>query len=275
MFTAEDTYGTRKRFEFCRDLVQEIRPRLVLDVGCGTGNQLTRPLAEAFPDVQFIGVDPDEVSIRYAQSLPPLPNLQFGGTALLDRHASADLVIASEVVEHVENPDQFLADLRRRLPENGRLVITVPNGYGPYEMVAALECLLRILRIYWVMRKIKRWLLNQPAPERAVMQDSLAISPHLSFFSACRLKRLFRNTGLRIVRYQPRTFLCGFGFDKLLPRFGLCDWNAATADRLPKWCNSAWMFVLATTEAHPGQPFERGMISKLRRRLNEACARLD
>ena len=158
MFTAEDTYGTRKRFEFCRDLLREIRPALVLDVGCGTGTQLTRPLAEIFPDVQFIGIDPDAVSIRYARSLPALPNLQFGGTELLNRHARADLVIASEVVEHVENPDQFLADLRRRIPENGRLVITVPNGYGPYEIGAALECLLRILRVYWVMRKFKRWL---------------------------------------------------------------------------------------------------------------------
>lgn len=275
MFTAEDTYGTRKRFEFCRDLVRETRPALVLDVGCGTGTQLTRPLAEAFPDVQFVGVDPDDVSIRYAQSLPALPNLQFGGTALLERHLRANLVIASEVVEHVENPDLFLADLRRRLPENGRLVITAPNGYGPYEMAAAVECLLRILRVYWLMRKIKRWLLNQPAPERAVMQDSLAVSPHLSFFSAGCLERLFRRSGLRIVHYRPRTFLCGFGFDKLLPRFGLCDWNAAIADRLPMFCNSAWMFVLAATDARPGKPFERGLLSKLRRRLNEACARLD
>lgn len=275
MFTAEDTYGTRKRFEFCRELVQEIRPALVLDVGCGTGTQLTRPLAEAFPEIQFIGVDPDDVSIRYAQSLPALPNLRFGGTALLDHHTRADLVIASEVVEHVENPHQFLTDLRRRLPENGRLVITVPNGYGPYEMVAALECLLRILRIYWVMRKIKRWLMRQPAPERAVMQDSLAVSPHLNFFSTACLQRLFLSAGLRIVRYQPRTFLCGFGFDKLLPRFSLCDWNASVADQLPQWCNSAWMFVLTTTEAHAAKPFGRGLLSRLRRRLNETCARLD
>lgn len=275
MFTAEDTYGTRKRFEFCRELVQKIRPALVLDVGCGTGTQLTRPLAEAFPEIQFIGVDPDAVSIRYAQSLPALPNLQFGGVDLLNRHPKADLVIASEVVEHVENPDQFLSDLRRKLPENGRLVITVPNGYGPYEIVAALECVLRILRVYWVMRKIKRWLMRQPAPERAVMQDSLAVSPHLNFFSTPCLRRLFFNAGLRIVRYQPRTFLCGFGFDKLLPRFGLCDWNADVADRLPQWCNSAWMFVLTTTEAHAAKPFVRGFLARLRRRLNETCARLD
>jgi len=275
MFTAEDPYGTRKRFEFCRDLVRELAPELVLDIGCGTGTQLTRPLARAFPDIQFVGIDPDEVSIRYAQSQPSLPNLRFGGTSLLDSHPRADLIIASEVVEHVENPDQFLADLRKRLPENGRLVITVPNGYGPYEKVATLECLLRVLRIYWVMRKFKRWVLGQPAPERAVMQDSLAISPHLNFFSSTALMQLFRNTGLRVIDYKPRSFVCGFGFDKILVRFGLCDWNANIADRLPRWCSSAWMFVLATTDARSGKPFERGLLSRLRRRLNEACAQLD
>ena len=168
-----------------------------------------------------------------------MPNLRFGGETLLYRHPTADLIIASEVVEHVNNPDQFLADLRSRLSENGRLVITVPNGYGPYETVAVLECLLRILKIYWALRQIKRWALNQPPPVRAVMHDTLAISPHLNFFSSTALMRLFRDAGLRVVDYEPRTFLCGFGLDKLLVHFGLCDWNARFANQLPRWCNSA------------------------------------
>ena len=107
------------------------------------------------------------------------------------------------------------------------------------------------------------------------MQDSLAISPHLNFFSATALMQFFRNAGLRFIDYKPRTFVCGFGFDKMLARFGLCDWNARFADRLPMWCNSAWMFVLAMTDPRPGKPFERGWLSRLRRRLNEACAQLD
>lgn len=275
MYTAEDPYGTRKRFEFCGSLLREVAPKLVLDIGCGTGAQLTRLLAEAFPNVQFIGIDPDDVSIRYAQTLPALSNLSFGGMTLLDSHPRVDLIIASEVVEHVENPDQFLLDLRSRLPENGRLIITVPNGYGPYEMAATLECVLRILKIYWGMRQFKRWLFKQPPPSRTVMQDSLAISPHLNFFSSTGLMQVFRTAGLRVIDYRPRTLLCGFGFDKILLRFGLCDWNACCADRLPRWCSSAWMFVLAKSEASLGRPFKRDLLSRLRRKLNEACMRLD
>ena len=275
MFTVEDSYGTRKRFEFCRDLLREMDPKLVLVIGCGTGTQLTRPLAEAFPGIQFVGIDPDEASIRYAQSLLVLPNLRFGGTALLDKYVQADIVIASEVVEHVEYPDRFLADLRDRLSDDGKLVITVPNGYGPYEAVTLLENLLRFLRIYWVMRRLKRWLLRQPPPERAIAQDSLAISPHLNFFSFGELQRLIQNAGLRILRYQPRTFLCGFGFDKILTRLDMYRWNARIADQLPPWCDSAWMCVLAKTHIQLNAPSAPSALSRLRRRFNEACARLE
>ncbi|MBK6425576.1 MAG: methyltransferase domain-containing protein [Blastocatellia bacterium] len=39
-----------------------------------------------------------------------------------------DLVIASEVIEHVAHPDQFLAHLARFLEPQGRIVVTTPNG---------------------------------------------------------------------------------------------------------------------------------------------------
>ena len=39
-----------------------------------------------------------------------------------------DLVIASEVLEHVAHPDQFLAHLARFLEPRGRIVVTTPNG---------------------------------------------------------------------------------------------------------------------------------------------------
>jgi SAM-dependent methyltransferase len=275
MCTAEDPYGTRKRFVFCQDLLCKARPQLVLDIGCGTGTQLTWPLANAFPGIHFVGIDPDKASILYAQSLPTLPNLRFGGLDLLSNFNQADIIIASEVIEHVQQPDIFLADLRGRLTEDGKLVITVPNGHGPYEMAAAVECLLRILRIYRVMRKFKRWLFQQPAPERAVMQDSLATSPHLSFFSFSGLLQLFQSMGLRIVLYRPRSFICGFGFDKILARFSLCEWNTGIADRLPPWSNSAWMFVLTKTDTIDSPPFRRTRLSRVRRKLTEACARLD
>lgn len=39
-----------------------------------------------------------------------------------------DLVIASEVIEHVAHPDQLLSQLARFLAPGGRIVLTTPNG---------------------------------------------------------------------------------------------------------------------------------------------------
>jgi SAM-dependent methyltransferase len=275
MFIAEDSYGTRKRFEFCCEVIRATAPEVVLDVGCGTGAHLTRPLAETFPSIRFVGTDPDATSIRFAQSQPPLPNLEYGGPELLAKSGRAGVVIASEVLEHVEDPTAFLAKLVQHLAPDGRLILTIPNGYGPFEAATTVEALLKLLRVYGLLRRIKRWLRAQPPSEPVSPSDSLADSPHLSFFRFGQFRRLLAASGLRVLRYQPRTFQCGFGFDKVITYLGLSDWNARIADRLPPWCSSGWMFVLAHSAPLPAAAFRRGPLSLLRRSLNEACSRLD
>jgi len=275
MFIAEDSYGTRKRFEFCSDVIRAARPALGLDIGCGTGEHLTRPLAEAFPSVRFVGIDRDAASIRFARCQPRLPNLEYGGPDLLARTGRAEVVIASEVVEHVEHPTDFLAELERHLAREGCLILTMPNGYGPFEAATTVEAVLKLLRVYTPLRRIKRWLRGQPPSGPRNPADSLADSPHLSFFFFGQIRRLIAAAGLRVERYQPRTFLCGFGFDKAITYLGLTEWNARIADRLPPWCSSGWMFVLAHGEPVPTAAFRRGSLSLLRRSLNEACSRVD
>jgi len=108
MLQAENAYGLQKRVAFCAQVIDELRPREVLDIGCGTGTNLTRPLAERFPRVRFLGIDSDAASIRYARAAHSLPNLafekDFQHTAV---PAAFDLIVASEVVEHVDDPDGF------------------------------------------------------------------------------------------------------------------------------------------------------------------------
>src|SRR6266851_9388075 len=139
----ETTYGDKRRLEFVRRVIEITQPRLVLDIGCGTGMRVTRPLAEAFPTIRFLGTDPDRESIAWASdNNRDLENLSFVclGNALPDERF--DLVIASEVIEHVYEPVKFLGDIRGRLSEKGRIVLTLPNGYGPSEFMALIECVL-------------------------------------------------------------------------------------------------------------------------------------
>lgn len=265
---AESAYGLRKRIEFCAEVIAAHRPRFVLDVGCGTGTNLTRPLAERFPEVRFAGVDSDAATIRYARETHSLPNLEFRVEGDPKAPAGkADLVIASEVVEHVEDPDAFLAGLRARLATGGRMIVTMPNGLGPFEAVSLVEVLLRLSGAFDLLRSLKRTIARQePA---AAGRDTLAISPHLNFFSHRQVRDLFARAGLSVETYRARTFLCGFGFDHLVRAPGIVAWNARIADRLPRAWVSAWMFVVSPTAPEPRPAYARGPYARWRRRLNE------
>lgn len=269
MSPAEDAYGLAKRLAFCAEIIDSRRPALVLDVGCGTGENLTRPLAERFPEVRFLGIDDDLESIRYARARAALPNLSFGGHEELAQAIGADLIIASEVIEHVASPEELLVATGNRLGPGGRMVVTTPNGYGPFELASLIEVLLRLSGAFALLRKAKRALVGGGTTKEA--RDTLAASPHVSFFSYRRIREVFASTGFEIERYQARTLLCGFGFDSLVKGLALGQWNARVADRLPPQCVSAWMFVLRKTAPRPAAPYRRGFVARWRRRLNERC----
>src|SRR5450755_2063901 len=110
----ETSYGDAKRLAFLRRIIEMRRPAHVLDIGCGTGVRVTRPLAEAFRSIRFLGVDADERSIAWASdNNHDLENLSFRPLAGLPADQRFDLVIASEVIEHVADPPGFLLELRR------------------------------------------------------------------------------------------------------------------------------------------------------------------
>ena len=116
----------------------------VVDLGCGSG-QLLRDLSEQFE--QRIGLD---VSRRRLEEMAngitdgwDFREADLNGVfPLLD--ASADVVIANQVIEHIIDPVKFCQEIHRVLKPEGRCVITTPNirylkniahllfsGYGP------------------------------------------------------------------------------------------------------------------------------------------------
>lgn len=263
----ENTYGLRKRLEFVSGIVADLRPATVLDVGCGTGSNLTALLAQKFPDIQFVGVDSDDASIQFANAENTSPNARY----LLEKEAGQlghfDLVIASEVIEHVEDPDAFLIFLRERLSPNGHLILTLPNGLGPFEFTSFAETLMHITGVYKLLRSLKHKL--RGAPVAAPTNDTLAVSPHINFFSHRQISAVISSHGLTVLKYQPRTFLCGFGFDQLMTSERTIAWNARFADRLAPQLASAWMYLLKPGSALRQPAYRRGVYARMRRYLNE------
>ncbi len=269
MFPPEDAYGYTKCLSFLSGVVSRGRPARVLDVGCGTGERLTWPLANAHPGVRFLGADDDARTIEYARRTCLAPNLQFIHLAQLQIDERFDLIVASEVLEHVTAPAAFLRDLRSRLAPAGCIVVTVPNGYGPSEAASLLETLLALTGILGMARAAKRRLWNRsggPPPQK----DTLAVSPHINFFSWREIQRIIAASGLRAIEYRPRTLFCGFGFDLVIRGARAARWNAGVADRIPAIFVSGWMFVLEPADSGPAvYEHRRGALSRTRRWLNE------
>jgi len=97
----------------------------VLDVGCGVGQVVAR-LAEA--GFEAHGVDVSEPNIERARQFSSRCQLYDGGALPFpDEHFAS--VGALNVLEHVEEPEAFIAELVRVTRMGGRLVLSSPNFF--------------------------------------------------------------------------------------------------------------------------------------------------
>jgi 2-polyprenyl-3-methyl-5-hydroxy-6-metoxy-1,4-benzoquinol methylase len=116
---------------FRRGLLEELAalaPASVLDAGCGEGH-VTSWIAEAFPQARVAGVDGREDALAALRARTPRVEAARGDVYDLpfgDR--TFDVVVCTEVLEHLEEPGRGLAELVRVA---GRaVVLTVPHEPG-------------------------------------------------------------------------------------------------------------------------------------------------
>lgn len=99
----------------------------VLDVGTGVGT-LALYLSQYAHSVAAIDVSDRAVSIaRHAQRCLDIKNVDFKKTELKNKIGHFDLVICSEVIEHVADDAQLLMLMRSNTRKGGYLVLTSPS----------------------------------------------------------------------------------------------------------------------------------------------------
>src|SRR3989449_5170169 len=111
-------------------------PKLVVDIGCGYG-ALATAIAVLTP-ARVIGLDVLEGRVKAVRARPEAKGRVHVGIANVEaglpiRKGVADLVIASEIIEHLYEPATLFEEASRVLRGGGRLVMTTPNSAAlPY-----------------------------------------------------------------------------------------------------------------------------------------------
>ncbi len=96
----------------------------VLDVGCGQ-----KPYARLFRSSQYIGLELDSPAARQNKKA----DFFYDGSAFPFKNEEFDSIVINQVMEHVFNPPQFLAEVSRVLKKGGTLLITVPFVWDEHE----------------------------------------------------------------------------------------------------------------------------------------------
>lgn len=110
-------------------VVSDLRPASVLDVGCGDGRLFS--LLRLQGEARLLGVDYSARPLDYARAFNPTAEFRAVGAAQVEE--LFDVVTAVEVLEHVPDGEvaTFLASLASRMEPGGHIVLSIPTVVQP------------------------------------------------------------------------------------------------------------------------------------------------
>jgi SAM-dependent methyltransferase len=204
----------------------------VLEGGCGIGG-ITLPLASLGCRVRAFDSDETDVeSLRRVIDSRGYENVTVtvDDAFEFDDGEQYDVVVASEVFEHVLDPPRLAAVVKRHLYSGGVFILTVPNGYGPFELKNAVSPHRVARRWNWLRRLLGK------GDYRAGGRD------HCQKFTKNRLISMFSELSLDLVEFAKSD---GF-FAVFRPLREHAFWgkiDARLADAMPYWMASGWFMV--------------------------------
>lgn len=170
-----------KMHRLLRQRYGDLAGKRIVDLGLSRGLLLER--FRRYPGVELRGIEIDPLEIERARSrgFEPLQHFVnvFDGHVMTARlpydDASADVVLAGEILEHVVDTEGFLREIHRTLAPGGALVLSTPN-------------------IFWAKNRVR--LLAGRYPDALEYRSRYGADfGHVRIFGPAQLRELFGETG--------------------------------------------------------------------------------
>ncbi|OGQ44307.1 MAG: hypothetical protein A3A85_01255 [Deltaproteobacteria bacterium RIFCSPLOWO2_01_FULL_42_9] len=121
--------GLAARYEISKGIIFRnlSSPNIIVDIGCGDGF-FSATIAERYRSANIVGYDFDETAIRLANEKKEelgYKNLSFHrGDAF--EYKDVSLIVATDVIEHLNEPEDFMRRSFSMLVEGGYLFMSTP-----------------------------------------------------------------------------------------------------------------------------------------------------
>lgn len=171
-------YFEGARYDFVAELPINLNAR-ILEIGCSNGNTGALALADKKCG-EYIGIDINEVAIKKARS--KLTEVLVGNIETMHlpwNEEYFDVLILSEVLEHLSNPWEVLKKLHKYLKPNAIILASLPN-------VSHYRIILMLLKGEWNLTN-----------------DGIMDKTHLRWFTPKTFVELFETSGYKVEKIEP------------------------------------------------------------------------
>ena len=109
------------------ELVRQLAPKTLVDLGCGNG-RLLEEIAAAMPDVRLAGIDLSMRQIEENRARVPEVEWRVADLQHPMLEDTYHVVVASEVIEHLDDAAMLLRNAHALARRGGHLILTTQSG---------------------------------------------------------------------------------------------------------------------------------------------------
>ncbi len=115
-------------YTYARDVIRKNGFKNLMDIGCGPAMKL-RMIHADLPDLQIIGIDQPH-PITFCKENHPFGQWlsdDFENPNPAHKDLKADLILCSDVIEHVVDPDKLLTYIQSRMHKDSLVILSTPD----------------------------------------------------------------------------------------------------------------------------------------------------